>query len=389
MKTRVVLLVSLLAIASMLLTACPAPTPQVVVQTVEVEKKVVETQVVEKKVVETQVVEKVVEKPVEKTVVVTAEVFDPKAALKGKKLAGIFPGPINDAGWNAQAYLAALNMRDKYGMDVAFTDNVVFQNAAQVARTYAEQGYEYIWGHSYDYDDPFREVAKDYPNIKFIVDNGSAKPGDNVYTYTDEAGPGGYFVGRMACEMSKTKKIALVAAMTWPLMDHHHKMMAQGCKDAGGDPNNVMYSVIGSWDDPAKAKELAVADLQQGADVLITIANTGDAAVIEAVRDAYNAGNKDVRLISWSADKHSLGPEFITSGYAQDTVKGLEWTLTEVIAKGKPGGHYTAGLKEGTTYFYPFYGLVDPAVEKDHVDTLRKYLEDPAAFPQIEVRTDL
>ena len=45
----------------MLLTACPAPAPQVVVQTVEVEKKVVETQVVEKTVVETQVVEKIVE----------------------------------------------------------------------------------------------------------------------------------------------------------------------------------------------------------------------------------------------------------------------------------------------------------------------------------------
>ena len=56
-----------LVVASMLLTACPAPAPQVV-------EKVV-TQVVEKQVevVQTQIVEKVVEKPVEKIVVATAE----------------------------------------------------------------------------------------------------------------------------------------------------------------------------------------------------------------------------------------------------------------------------------------------------------------------------
>ncbi len=63
MKPRLVLLVSVLVIASMLLTACPAPEPQVVVQTVvvEKEKQVVQTVEVEKKVVETQIVEKVVQ----------------------------------------------------------------------------------------------------------------------------------------------------------------------------------------------------------------------------------------------------------------------------------------------------------------------------------------
>ncbi len=211
----------------------------------------------------------------------------------------------------------------------------------------------------------------------------------NVYTYTDETGPGGYFIGRMACLMSKTKKIAFVAAVSWPLMDHHYKMIAQGCKDGGGDPKNALYSIIGSWDDPAKAKELAVAAIQGGADVLISSANTGDAAVIEAVRDAYNAGNKDMRYLSWSADKHELGPEFISSGYIQDTLKALEWMVTAVVNQDKPGGHYTAGLREGTAYFSPFYGLAAPEVEKDHVDAVRKFKEDPASMPQIEVRTDL
>lgn len=65
MKTRLFLLVGVLVIASMLLTACPAPAPQVVekvvTQVVEQKVEVVKTVEVEKKVVETQVVEKVVQ----------------------------------------------------------------------------------------------------------------------------------------------------------------------------------------------------------------------------------------------------------------------------------------------------------------------------------------
>jgi len=58
-------LVGVLVVVGLILTACPAPTPQVVekivTQVVKEEVKVVETQIVEKKVVETQVVEKQVE----------------------------------------------------------------------------------------------------------------------------------------------------------------------------------------------------------------------------------------------------------------------------------------------------------------------------------------
>ena len=64
MKTRLVLLVSVLVVTSILLTACPAPTPQVVekvvTQVVEQKVQVIQTVQVEKKVVETQVVEKIV-----------------------------------------------------------------------------------------------------------------------------------------------------------------------------------------------------------------------------------------------------------------------------------------------------------------------------------------
>ena len=72
-------MIGILVVASMLLTACPAPTPQVV-------EKVV-TQVVEKQVVQTQVVEKVQTQVVEKQVTQQVQVVaTPTAAPQAKVL---------------------------------------------------------------------------------------------------------------------------------------------------------------------------------------------------------------------------------------------------------------------------------------------------------------
>ncbi len=73
MKSRLFVVLSLVMVASMLLSACVAPTPQVV------EKPVIQTQIVEKPVVQTQVVEKVQTQVVEKQVVVTATPAPTKA----------------------------------------------------------------------------------------------------------------------------------------------------------------------------------------------------------------------------------------------------------------------------------------------------------------------
>ncbi len=85
-------LIALVAIAAMILPACAAPTPEVIVKEVPVEKKVVETVVVEKEVpVEKEVVKTVVvekEKVVE--VVVTPTPVPPTPTPPKKKLEGLW-----------------------------------------------------------------------------------------------------------------------------------------------------------------------------------------------------------------------------------------------------------------------------------------------------------
>ena len=60
---------------------------------------------------------------------------------------------------------------------------------------------------------------------------------------------------------------------------------------------------VGSWDDPAKAKEIATALIEQGFDVIVGIADAGDVGTIEAVKEARAAG-KEVWFISWVKDRN-------------------------------------------------------------------------------------
>ncbi len=272
-------------------------------------------------------------------------------------------------------------------MEIAYTEGVKAEDSAQLARDYADAGFQYIYAHSFDYDAPMRDVAAEYPDVNFIVTNGGTEPPENMYTVTFAPGAGGYFVGYLGCLASKAGKMVFVGGVSFPLLDYEVEMAKQGCADAG--KGEVMYSVVGDWNDPAKAKELAVAALEQGADTFVTIANAGDPAVIEAVNEAYKAGNKDVRLLSWSTDKHELGPDFVSSGLAQDSTVAIDWLVSQVIAVGQPGDHYTPGFPEGALYFFPSYDLIDPAVMDQFNKTLEEYKADPTTRPNLKIREDL
>ena len=388
MKARFTLF-AVLAVVIMVFGACAAPAPQVVekvvTQVVKEEVKVVETQVVkeEVKVVETQVVEKVVEKVVEAT-----PAPDVMASMKGKKIAAVFSGPVNDAGWTTSAYKGLVYLRDTYGMEIAYTENVTAADAEQVFRDYAKAGFDVVFGHGYEWAEAIEKVAKEFPNTKFMQTNGSAADIPNLYTVTNSAGEGGYFVGMVACSITKTNKVAYVAGSQFPLLDHHIKMTRQACKDLGKGDVEIIESYVGGWADPAKAKELAAADIENGVDVLILEADAGDQGTIEAAKEAFDAGNTNLRVISWVKDKNYLAPDLVIGGWKEDIVRNMEYVVQK-MARGEAGGHFAIGLSEHAVGMEPFYGLVPAEVEQKVMDALQKYMADPSTLPTLEVRTDL
>lgn len=326
--------------------------------------------------------------PAETNLPPTSQDSPQDSSLQGKKLAGILPGPVNDGGWNGNAYAALVNARDKYQMDLAYTENTKVEDAEQIMRDYADAGYDVIMAHGNEYADQVIAVAKEYPNVAFIQTNGAADDLENLYTVTFSAGEGGYFMGRLACQITKTDKVMFIIGTDYPIIDHHIKMSRVACADIGRSDVEIIPTFIGSWNDPAKAKELTKAGLEQGVDVVISCADAGDTGVIEAVREAYDAGNTELRYISWSKDRNSLAPDFAIGGWEEDISAEVD-DVMQKIAAGEKGGHFALGLLDGANVIRPFYGLVSPEVEQDIFNLERQYLNDPASIPNLVVRTDL
>lgn len=303
------------------------------------------------------------------------------------KVAALLPGSTDDAGWTALAQQGLVEMRAKYGYEIAYSENVAVSEAGEEVDKYVKAGYNVIMAHGFEYSTPIHEAATEYPKVSFIQTNGKADDLKNLYTITFSAGEGGYFVGRLACQITQNDKVAYIAAVEYPILTHHMKMSRQACQDIGRGDVEIIEAYVGSWNDQARAKELAQAAIRQGVDVLILQADAGDPGTVEAAKEAAEEG-RYIRVISWMRDKNYLAPDLVIGGWEESISRNIEYCLVK-IAGGEPGGHFAIGLKEQAVSLNPFYGLVSAEVESDIVTTLQKYLQDPSSLTKLEVRTDL
>jgi basic membrane protein A len=309
------------------------------------------------------------------------------APLKPMKLAAVFSGPVNDAGWTAAAYRGLQDLKEHHGFKIAYTENVKPADADQIIRSYAKAGFDIILGHGFEWGEALQKAAKEFPQARFIQTNGSASNIPNLYTITFTAGEGGYFMGLVAAHLSKSGHVAYIAGTSFPILEHQIKMTRQAAKDLG-KKLEVTESYVGNWSgDVAKAKELAQAALEHGVDVLILEADAADPGTVEAAKDAVKAG-KYARVISWVRDKHELAPDLVVGGWEERVPVLIDFCVRKIQA-GEKGGHFAIGLKEGAVAMNPFYGLVSPEVEKMVKDKLEAYMKDPHTIPSLVVRNDL
>jgi basic membrane lipoprotein Med (substrate-binding protein (PBP1-ABC) superfamily) len=68
------------------------------------------------------------------------------------KAAMLLSGPINDGGWNTDAYKGLLKLKDM-GYEIVYTENVQQADQESIVRGYAKQGFNLIVGHGFEYGD--------------------------------------------------------------------------------------------------------------------------------------------------------------------------------------------------------------------------------------------
>jgi basic membrane protein A len=277
------------------------------------------------------------------------------AAADGLKVAMVLPGPISDNDWNSVGYNGLQSAAKALGVEVAYSENVSDADAERVLRDYASRGYGLIFAHSFSFGDAALNVAEDFPDTIFMA--GTAKElTSNLGTYSNPDYQGAYLAGMLGAGTSKTKTIGWVGGMPAPNMLANLHAYEAGAKEMVPEVK-VLHTFIGSWFDPPKAKEAAIAQVEQGADVL----SAQGVGVIDA------AIAKNVFALGAMTDQNHLGPKVVLTSVTWDLGPLVTAVAKAVQDKAWKSENWSFGIPEGSVKLADFHGLdagVPPEVLK-------------------------
>ena len=122
----------------------------------------------------------------------------PEATKAAYRVAMVLTGPINDAGWNESAYKGLLAAKDKFKVDVAYTENVPQPDFESVIRDYADKGYNLVILHGFEFSDVVKAVSPQYPKVTFAVVNGNGFQEPNMLSLRFNTPQTGFLAGAVA-----------------------------------------------------------------------------------------------------------------------------------------------------------------------------------------------
>ena len=121
---------------------------------------------------------------------------------------------------------------------------------------------------------PAIAVAQDYPEIVFITSAGaSGAIRENVSPIVFRLEQASYLLGMIAGMMTQTDKIGTVGGQELPSASSSVFMAFEGGVKSV-NPDAVLQSAyVGDWENIAKARELALAQIEEGVDFIFHNAN--------------------------------------------------------------------------------------------------------------------
>ena len=258
---------------------------------------------------------------------------------EGLKVALLLSGAANDQGWNQTAYEGTQKACEKYGYELAYTENVEVADISAAFADYASAGYDVVIGHGYEFGDPALEVAETYPDTKFICTEADASA-DNVASYVMACEQSAYVVGIIAASMTESDKLGAIG----PIPGDSLVKIINGYEDGAKSVNpdiEVQTAWTNSFVDTQLAQEAAKAMIDNGVDVIKHCANACGNGAMAAAVDAGIWCQGD------SYDQSSLAPDNILDSALYNLDVVLDTALGSIADGSFEGEVYNLGMADG------------------------------------------
>ena len=222
------------------------------------------------------------------------------------------------------------------------------------------------------------KMAQDYPDKKFIVfdDAPDYSTGccENVLAIQYLTSSAAYLAGYASAKVSTTGTLGEILGMEFKTVTDFAIGFDQGAKAANPDIR-ILKAVANTFSDPAKGKELALAQMGQGADVIFPIAGGTGIGALQAVRDSKKLAvgvDSDQATIFEPTDPAQAAVIF--TSVEKKVGQSLFTALEQTIAGEAPYGQsILLGLKDGAVGIAENaqYEKIVPAEVRAEIDDLR------------------
>lgn len=195
-----------------------------------------------------------------------------------------------------------------------------------------EDNVDLIYGATYTFAEPIKEVAQLYPNQKFaIVD--TVVDEENVLSILFAEHEASFLAGVAAGMATKTDTVAFIGGMRFPLIEKFEYGFKAGVK-AVNPQAKIYVSYVESFHDSDKGRQFATEYHEMGVDVIYHCAGNTGVGIIEASKI------EDFWSIGCDIDQSYLAPDNVLCSM----VKNYDEAVYQV-GKSLAEGTFTSGIK--------------------------------------------
>jgi basic membrane protein A and related proteins len=278
----------------------------------------------------------------------------------------ITPGSIADAAWNSGAYQGLMRIRDSLGLEVSQIEARTPAEQSEALRTYAAQGYDLVFAHGFEFQDPAERVSGEYPRTVFIVTSGRRARG-NVSPLIFRLEEASYLAGMVAGGLTKTGILGFIGGIKLPPIEAAYHGWVNGARAVNARVRTRQI-YLNSFDDAAAGREAALALIAAGADMFHHNADAAALGVFQAIKE-----HPGVYIFGANADQSNLAPGHVPGSAVIDLPRAFLLVASEVRS-GRFRPHVEAfGLKSGVVQY-----VTDPKLDRMIPPALRTRVQAAA-----------
>ena len=201
-------------------------------------------------------------------------------------------GGLGDRSYNDSGYEGLKRIESELGMEIKVVEPKDISEGEKYLTELAKAGYDLVATLEYGHADILNNVAPQFPDTRFAIFNIKVDQ-PNVTSVIFKEHEGSFLAGALAAMvtantdiqgMNEEKKLGFIGGIESPGIDKFLVGFEEGAKAVDGEVE-VISGYANSFGDPAKGKEMALVQIEQGADIVYQVAGGTGEGVINAATE--------------------------------------------------------------------------------------------------------